>query len=133
MPPTYSGSASKTVTGTRFLLRRYAAVRPAGPAPMMATCMRLCNGTLRAMSGAIRVATSVCCLVVILSARTQSPQAPVASLDGPQVEEFVGPFQSWTNIRTAYGAAGDGVTNDTAAFERALAELGRSDRSSPVL
>src|SRR5436305_14559448 len=37
MPPTYSGSASRTVTGTFFFERRYAAVSPAGPAPMIAT------------------------------------------------------------------------------------------------
>src|SRR5205809_7796883 len=37
MPPTYSGSASRTVTGTPCLLSTYAAVRPAGPAPMMPT------------------------------------------------------------------------------------------------
>src|ERR1700722_9166313 len=37
MPPTYSGSASRMVTGTFSLLSRYPAVRPAGPAPIMAT------------------------------------------------------------------------------------------------
>src|SRR5437879_739044 len=37
MPPTYCGSASRTVTGTFFLDNRYAAVKPAGPAPMIAT------------------------------------------------------------------------------------------------
>ena len=37
MPPTYSGSASRMDTGTRSLLRRYPAVNPAGPAPMIAT------------------------------------------------------------------------------------------------
>src|SRR5438046_6967556 len=37
MPPTSSGWASMTVTGTPSLRRRYAAVSPAGPAPMMAT------------------------------------------------------------------------------------------------
>src|SRR5579862_7234191 len=41
MPPTYSGSASKTVTGAPPLLSTYAAVRPAGPAPMTATVLRL--------------------------------------------------------------------------------------------
>jgi hypothetical protein len=47
-------------------------------------------------------------------------------------DEFVGPFASWVNIRTAYGAAGDGVADDTAAFERAFSDVGREDRS-PVL
>src|SRR6516165_2651564 len=39
-------------------------------------------------------------------------------------DEFVGPFPSWVNIKTAYGAKGDGTTDDTAAFQRALTDLG---------
>ena len=31
-------------------------------------------------------------------------------------DEFVGPFSNWTNVKTVYGAAGDGVTDDTAAL-----------------
>ena len=35
-------------------------------------------------------------------------------------EEFVGPFSSWTNVKTAYGATGNGTTDDTAAIQNAL-------------
>jgi hypothetical protein len=39
-------------------------------------------------------------------------------------EEFVGPFVSWANVKTSYGAVGDGVTDDTAAIQKALGALG---------
>jgi hypothetical protein len=39
-------------------------------------------------------------------------------------EEFVGPFPSWANLKTNYGAVGDGVTDDTAAIQKALNALG---------
>ena len=38
-------------------------------------------------------------------------------------DEFNGPFPSWVNIKTAYGAVGDGVADDTAAFNNAIAAL----------
>ena len=38
-------------------------------------------------------------------------------------EEFAGPFPSWKNVKTDYGAKGDGVTDDTAAIQQALDEL----------
>jgi hypothetical protein len=39
-------------------------------------------------------------------------------------EEFVGPFPNWKNVETNYGAVGDGVTDDTAAIQKALGALG---------
>jgi formylglycine-generating enzyme required for sulfatase activity len=35
-------------------------------------------------------------------------------------EEFAGPFASWKNVRTDFGAVGDGAADDTAAFQAAL-------------
>jgi hypothetical protein len=39
------------------------------------------------------------------------------------VDEFVGPFPSWTNVKTAYNAKGDGTSDDTAAIQQALDAL----------
>src|SRR4030095_6375221 len=39
-------------------------------------------------------------------------------------EEFVGPFSTWKNVQTDYGAVGNGIANDTAAFQTALDALG---------
>src|SRR6266542_1706792 len=39
------------------------------------------------------------------------------------VDESVGPFASWTNVKTAYGARGDGVADDTASLQRGLDDL----------
>src|SRR5215469_3206484 len=42
-------------------------------------------------------------------------------------EEFVGPFPSWSNVKTNYGAAGDGVTDDTGAIQNALNAVGSNN------
>jgi polygalacturonase len=39
-------------------------------------------------------------------------------------EEFVGPVSSRGNVKTNYGAVGDGVTDDTAAVQKALGAPG---------
>lgn len=41
-------------------------------------------------------------------------------------EEFNGPLSSWANVKTRFGAKGDGIADDTKAFQRALDSL--SDR-----
>jgi hypothetical protein len=49
---------------------------------------------------------------------------PVSSSTG---DEFYGPFPSWINVKTNSGAVGDGVTDDTAAIQAALNQLGQSN------
>jgi len=38
-------------------------------------------------------------------------------------EDFVGPFPSWANVKTDYGAVGDGQADDTAAIQKAFDDL----------
>lgn len=64
------------------------------------------------------VALSVFCL---LCATVAFAQTRVEFFDTG--EEFAGPFPSWRNIKTDYGAKGDGQADDTDAIQKALDEL----------
>jgi pectin methylesterase-like acyl-CoA thioesterase len=84
---------------------------------------------------------AVAILVIAMPASTQaqtpehmapSPPQGLAVIAGPVDEEFVGPFASWDNIKTRYGAKGDGSSDDTAAFQAAFDQVGRNG-SSPVV
>src|SRR5947209_5223052 len=57
---------------------------------------------------------------VFAAAAASAPVAAHAMGD----EEFVGPFPSWANAKTNYGAVADGVTDDTAVIQKALDALG---------
>jgi hypothetical protein len=47
-------------------------------------------------------------------------------------EEFVGPLPGWKNVKSDFGAAGDGVTDDTVAIQKGLDDL-RLHQQSCVL
>jgi hypothetical protein len=60
------------------------------------------------------------------------PSMNTPSFYTEQSEEFVGPFNSWANVKTVFGAVGDGVADDTFAIQSALDSLNQQG-SSPVL
>ncbi len=49
---------------------------------------------------------------------------------GNNVDEFIGPFPSWANLKTWYGAVGDGNNDDTQALQAALNDLVKTGKSS---
>jgi hypothetical protein len=63
------------------------------------------------------------------SGPTSSGSDVVASDD----DEFIGPFSLWLNVKTNFGAVGDGVTDDTIAFQYALNALESPTSHASVL
>ena len=48
-------------------------------------------------------------------------------------DEFVGPFASWINVKTQFGAVGNGVTDETAALQAAFNSIGNSNSTASVV
>ena len=63
-------------------------------------------------------------------AQKWKPEFSTALISNTSDEEFIGPFPSWANVKTSYGALGDGTTDDTAAIRRALADLGQAGKKN---
>ena len=51
------------------------------------------------------------------------PPIPLRAQSTGGGEEFVRPLAGWKNVKTDYGALGDGKADDTAAIQRALDDL----------
>ena len=65
------------------------------------------------------------------------PEAPIVSRPAElavssATEVFVGPFASWANLKTDYGAVGDGENDDTTALQNALNEVGKPGKSGTL-
>ena len=48
-------------------------------------------------------------------------------------DEFVGPFPSWINVKTQYGAVGDGIADETAAIQAAFNAIGNANSTASVI
>ncbi len=62
-----------------------------------------------------------------------SPSGGSSSVVASDDDEFIGPFSSWLNVKTDFGAVGDGIADDTMAFQYAFNALESASSHSSVL
>jgi hypothetical protein len=84
------------------------------PTAGLVACNHPGQATLTASFGGLTIQTSFIC---ILQAITPTPGFAESG------KTFDGPFASWVNVKTSFGAKGDGVTDDTVALQAALDSL----------
>ncbi len=70
-------------------------------------------------------------LLVGLFTPTLLPAAENVPAPAPATEEFNGPFASWRNLKTDFGAKGDGKADDTAALQAGLDSLAEHGKGKP--
>jgi len=74
----------------------------------------------------------------IVTATTLSSGSYTSTSSGTNIvpsddDEFIGPFSSWLNVKTDFGAVGDGENDDTIAFQYALNALESETSHASVL
>ncbi len=78
--------------------------------------------------------TTILALAALLAgtmAATPLPAAENPQALAPAIEEFNGPFAGWKNLRTDFGAKGDGKADDTAALQAGLESLAEHGKGKP--
>lgn len=79
------------------------------------TCLRIGVAHIVATYASLSANSTVACEPQSLTIT----QPPFSTLP----DEFVGPFASWVNVQMQFGAKGDGISDETSAFQNALEAL----------